>query len=99
MTGFNGTLDTTGSNWALAINGAFLIQGTFNARNSTVSVTGNVSILTAATVVLLRASTWTINANWTNQSNAAGWTAATSSVTMQGAENANLVCGACAGAT
>src|SRR5205823_800021 len=67
MTGFNGTLDTTGSNWALAINGAFLIQGTLNAPNSTVSVTGNVSILTGATVVLLGASTWTINGNWTNQ--------------------------------
>src|SRR5437773_2558392 len=99
MTGFNGTLDTTGSNWALAINGAFLIQGTFNARNSTVSVTGNVSILTAATVVLLGASTWTINGNWTNQSTAAGWTAGTSSVTIQDAANGTLTFAALAGAT
>jgi len=90
MTGFNGTLDTTGSNWALTINGAFLIQGTVNARNSTVSVTGNVSILTAATVVLLGASTWTVNGNWTNQSTAAGWTAGTSSVTIQDAANGTL---------
>src|SRR5438034_205803 len=98
MTGFNGTLDTTGSNWALAINGAFLIQGTFNARNSTVSVTGNVSILTAATVVLLGASTWTINGNWTNQSTAAGWTAGTSSVTIRDAANGTLTFAALAGA-
>src|SRR5438876_820596 len=98
MTGFTGTLDTTGSNWALAINGAFLIQGTFNAHNSTVSVTGNVSILTAATVVLLGASTWTINGNWTNQSTAAGWTAGTSSVTIQDAANGTLTFAALAGA-
>src|SRR5206468_9449576 len=98
MTGFNGTLDTTGSNWALAINGAFLIQGTFNARNSTVSVTGNVSILTGATVVLLGASTWTINGNWTNQSTAAGWTAGTSSVTIRDAANGTLTFAALAGA-
>src|SRR5437879_7036921 len=98
MTGFNGTLDTTGSNWALTINGAFLIQGTFNARNSTVSVTGNVSILTAATVVLLGASTWTVNGNWTNQSTAAGWTAGTSSVTIRDAANGTLTFAALAGA-
>src|SRR5436853_603542 len=99
MTGFNGTLDTTGSNWALTINGAFLIQGTCNARNSTVSVTGNVSILTAATVVLLGASTWTVNGNWTNQSTAAGWTAGTSSVTIRDAANGILTFAALAGAT
>ncbi len=99
MTGFNGTLDTTGSNWALTINGAFLIQGTFNARNSTVNVTGNVSILTAATVVLLGASTWTINGTWTNQSTAAGWTAGTSSVTIRDAANGTLTFASLAGAT
>src|SRR2546430_2540701 len=99
ITGFNGTLDTTGSNWALTINGAFLIQGTFNARNSTVTVTGNGSILTAATVVLLGASTWTINGNWTNQSTAAGWTAGTSSVTIRDAANGTLTFAALAGAT
>src|SRR5213080_2765628 len=98
MTGFNGTLDTTGSNWALTINGAFLIQGTFNARNSTVNVTGNVSILTAATVVLLGASTWTINGTWTNQSTAAGWTAGTSNVTIRDAANGTLTFAALAGA-
>src|SRR5438270_144808 len=98
MTGFNGTLDTTGSNWALAINGAFLIPGTVNARNSTVIVTGNLSILTAATVVLLGASTWTINGNWTNQSTAAGWTAGTSSVTIRDAANGTLTFAALAGA-
>src|SRR3989440_2214592 len=67
MTGFTGTLDTTASNWALTVNGAFLVQGTFLARNSTVTSTGDASVLTAGTTVNLGASTWTVNGIWTNQ--------------------------------
>ncbi|HYR80688.1 MAG TPA: hypothetical protein VEN80_00100, partial [Thermoplasmata archaeon] len=51
MTGFTGTLDTTASNWALTVNGPFAIQGTFQARSSTIAVTGDVDVLTAGTIV------------------------------------------------
>src|SRR2546427_817598 len=99
MTGFTGTLDTTvANNWALTINGAFRIQGTVNARNSTVTVTGNVNVLTAATVVLLGASTWTVNGTWTNLSTAAGWVAGSSSVTIRDATSGTLTFAALAGA-
>src|SRR2546428_323754 len=53
MTGFTGTLDTTASNWALTVNGPFAIQGTFQARSSTIAVTGDVDVLTAGTIVSL----------------------------------------------
>src|SRR5467141_2627919 len=99
MTSFTGTLDTTASNWALTINGALIIQGTFNARNSTVTVTGNVNVVTATTVVLLGASTWTVNGTWTNLSTAAGWVAGTSSVIIRDAASGTLTFGALAGAT
>src|SRR5438309_939251 len=99
MTGFTGTLDTTAANnWALTINGAFRIQGTVNARNSTVTVTGNVNVLTAATVVRLGASTWTVNGTWTNLSTAAGWVAGSSSVTIRDATSGTLTFAALAGA-
>ncbi len=83
MTGFTGTLDTTAANsWALTINGLFNIQGTFLARNSTVTVTGNVSILTAGTIVNLGGSTWTVAGVWSNSSTSASWNAGTGTVTF-----------------
>ncbi|MGI0150142.1 MAG: hypothetical protein ACREDF_11505, partial [Thermoplasmata archaeon] len=90
MTGFTGTLDTTASNWALTVNGAFSIQGTFLARNSTVTVTGDIDILTAATIVNLGASTWTINGTWTNSSTSASWNAGTGTVTFTSATGGTM---------
>src|SRR5712691_11419281 len=99
MTGFTGTLDTTASNWSLTVNGAFLVQGTFLARNSTVTATADVSILTAGTIVNLGASTWTVNGIWTNQSTSGSWVAGTSTVTIRDAASGTLTFAALAGAT
>src|SRR3989449_3077565 len=99
MTGFTGTLDTTASNWALTVNGAFLVQGTFLARNSTVTSTGDASVLTAGTIVNLGASTWTVNGIWTNQSTSGSWVAGTSTVTIRDAASGTLTFAALAGAT
>src|SRR3989449_652606 len=99
MTGFTGTLDTTASNWALTVNGAFLVQGTFLARNSTVTSTGDLSVLTAGTIVNLGASTWTVNGIWTNQSTSGSWVAGTSTVTIRDAASGTLTFAALAGAT
>src|SRR6267378_5490159 len=91
MTGFTGTLDTVaGSNWVLTINGDFDIQGTFLARNSTVTVTGNVTILTAATVVNLGNSNWTVSGTWTNASTSGTWASGGSTVTFNSATGATM---------
>ena len=84
MTGFTGTLDTgAGSDWALTVNGPFDIQGTLLARNSVVTVTGPVTILTAGSVVNLGGSAWTVIGRWTNSSTSAAWVAGTSTVTIR----------------
>src|SRR3989475_342965 len=99
MTGFTGTLDTTASNWALTVNGPFAIQGTFQARSSTIAVTGDVDVLTAATIVNLGASTWTVNGLWTNLSTSASWAAGTSTVTIRDAASRTLTFATLAGGT
>lgn len=99
MTGFTGTLDTTASNWALTVNGALAIQGTFLARNSTVTVAGDVDILTAGTIVNLSASTWTVNGTWTNLSTSASWVAGTGTVTIRNAASGTLTFAALTGGT
>src|SRR6266581_3408260 len=99
MTNFTGTLDTTASNWALTVNGPFAIQGTFQARGSTITATGDVDVLTAATIVNLGASTWTVNGLWTNLSTSASWTAGTSTVTIRDAASGTLTFAALAGGT
>src|SRR5947199_20494 len=99
MTGFTGTLDTTASNWALTINGPFAIQGTFQARSSTISVTGDVDVLTAGTIVNLGASSWTVNGLWTNLSTSASWAAGTSTVTIRDAASGTLTFATLAGGT
>src|SRR5467141_1692499 len=99
MTGFTGTLDTTGSNWALTVNGPFAIQGTFQARSSTITVTGDVDVLTAGTIVNLGASNWTVNGLWTNFSTSASWAAGTSTVTIRDAASGTLTFAALAGGT
>src|SRR3989475_5814658 len=99
MTGFTGTLDTTASNWALTVNGPFAIQGTFQARSSTISVTGDVDVLTAGTIVNLGASNWTVNGLWTNLSTSASWAAGTSTVTIRDAASGTLTFAALAGGT
>src|SRR3989454_1131375 len=97
MTGFTGTLDTTASNWALTVNGPFAIQGTFQARSSTITVTGDVDVLTAGTIVNLGASSWTVNGLWTNVSTSASWAAGTSTVTIRDATSGTLTFAALAG--
>src|SRR3989441_3634311 len=99
MTGFTGTLDTTASNWALTVNGPFAIQGTFQARSSTITVTGDVDVLTAGTIVNLGASNWTVNGLWTNLSTSASWAAGTSTVTIRDAASGTLTFAALAGGT
>src|SRR5437016_10501061 len=99
MTNFTGTLDTTASNWGLTVNGPFAIQGTLLARNSTVTSTGDASVLTAGTIVNLGASTWTVNGIWTNQSTSGSWVAGTSTVTIRDAASGTLTFAALAGAT
>src|SRR2546427_2459535 len=99
MTGFPGTLDTTASNWALTVNGPFAIQGTFQARSSTITVTGDVDVLTAGTIVNLGASNWTVNGLWTNLSTSASWAAGTSTVTIRDAASGTLTFAALAGGT
>src|SRR5436309_5095446 len=99
MTGFTGTLDTTASNWALTVNGPFAIQGTFQARSSTIAVTGDVDVLSAATIVNLGASGWTVNGLWTNLSTSASWAAGTSTVTIRDAASGTLTFAALAGGT
>src|SRR2546422_8308568 len=99
MTGFTGTLDTTASNWALTVNGPFGIQGTLQARSSAIAVTGDVDVLTAATIVNLGASTWTVNGVWTNFSTSASWAAGMSTVTIRDAASGTLTFAALAGGT
>src|SRR3989442_477680 len=99
MTGFTGTLDTTASNWALTVNGPFAIQGTFQARSSTIAVTGDVDVLTAGTIVSLGASSWTVNGLWTNLSTSASWAAGTSTVTIRDPASGTLTFAALAGGT
>src|SRR2546428_738615 len=99
MTGFTGTLDTTASNWALTVNGPFAIQGTFQARSSAIAVTGDVDVLTAATIVNLGASGWTVNGLWTNLSTSASWAAGTSTVTIRDPASGTLTFAALAGGT
>src|SRR3989449_203906 len=99
MTGFTGTLDTTASNWALTVNGPFAIQGTFQARSSTIAVTGDVDVLTAGTIVNLGASSWTVNGLWTNLSTSASWAAGTSTVTIRDPASGTLTFAALAGGT
>ncbi|HYM39620.1 MAG TPA: hypothetical protein VEY12_05680 [Thermoplasmata archaeon] len=94
MAGFPGTLDTTASNWALTINGPFSIQGTFLARTSAITVTGNVSILTAASVVNLGGSAWTVNGTWTNASTSASWSAGTGVVVFNAGASRTMIFGA-----
>src|SRR5712692_4726296 len=90
MTGFTGTLDTTASNWPLTINGLFNVQGTFNARSSTVTVTGNVNVLTATSAINLGVSTWTVAGTWTNASTSAGWIPGTGTVTFTSATGGTM---------
>src|SRR3989475_1463568 len=97
MTGFTGTLDTTASNWALTVNGPFAIQGTFQARSSTITITGDVDVLTAATIINLGASSWTVNGLWTNLSTSASWATGTSTVTIRDAISGTLTFAALAG--
>src|SRR5438128_2414823 len=99
MTGFTGTLDTTASNWALTVNGPFAIQGTVQARSSTITVTGDVDVLTAGTIVNLGASSWTVNGLWTNLSTSVSWAAGTSTVTIRDAGSGPLTFAALAGGT
>src|SRR2546426_5653132 len=99
MTGFTGTLDTTASNWALTVNGPFAIQGTFQARSSTIAVTGDVDVLTPGTIVNLGASGWTVNGLWTNLSASASWAAGTSTVAIRDAASGTLTFAALAGGT
>lgn len=100
MTGFTGTLDTVaGSNWALTVNGLFKIQGTVMARNSSVAVTGHVTVLTAGTVVNLGGSTWTVSGGWTNLSTSAAWVAGTSTVTIRESASDTLTFAALTGPT
>src|SRR5438093_146451 len=99
MTGFTGTLDTTASNWALTVNGPFAIQGTLQARSSTITVTGDVDVLTAGTIVNLGASSWTVNGLWTNLSTSVSWAAGTSTVTIRDAGSGPLTFAALAGGT
>src|SRR2546425_1559373 len=100
MTGFTGALDTTAANsWALTVNGNFLVQGTFLAENSAVSVSGNVGIVSAGTIVNLGGSTWNVNGTWTNASTSSSWVAGTSTVTIADAGNATLTFAALTGGT
>src|SRR5438093_547750 len=99
MTGFTGTLDTTASNWALTVNGPFAIQGTVQARSSTITVTGDVDVLTAGTIVNLGASSWTVNGLWTNLSTSVSWAAGTSTVTIRDAGSGPPTFAALAGGT
>src|SRR5437899_8538348 len=97
MTGFTGTLDTTASNWALTVNGPFAIQGTFQARSSTITITGDVDVLTAATIINLGASSCTVNGLWTNLSTSASWATGPSTVTIRAAISGTLTFAALAG--
>src|SRR3989442_4529551 len=99
MTGFTGTLDTTASNWALTVNGPFAIQGTFQARSSTIAVTGDVDVLTGGTIVSLGSSSWTVNGLCTSLSTSASWSAGTSTVTIRDAASGTLTFAALAGGT
>ena len=82
MAGFTGTLDTTASNWALTVDGALEIQGTLLARNSTITVTGDVTVLTAASFINFSGSTWTVTGTWTNASTSASWSIGTATATF-----------------
>src|SRR5207245_11167532 len=97
--GFTGTLDSTASNWALTVNGPFAIQGTFQARSSTITATGDVDVLTAGTIVNLGASNWTVNGLWTSLSTSASLAAGTSTVPTQDAASGTLTFAALAGGT
>src|SRR5438309_894752 len=99
MTNFTGTLDTTAPNWALTANGPFALQGTLQARSSTITVTGDVDVLTAGTIVNLGASSWTVNGLWTNLSTSVSWAAGTSTVTIRDAGSGPLTFAALAGGT
>src|SRR5206468_3595449 len=55
--------------------------------------------LTAATIVNLGASTWTVNGLWTNLSTSASWAAGTSTVTIRDAASGTLTFATLAGGT
>jgi len=83
-TAVNGTLDTSASNFALALQSTLSIgaSGVLNLEASTASTSGNVTIAAGGAVKFTGAGTWTINGSWTdnNAATPANWAVATSTV-------------------